>query len=161
MTASVAFYRMRQYILRFPWYPPAAHSVPGFLPFFESSGLRYPRRGAAAGGHSVQLSATGPGGQCNPPHTAGLNWSGGSQEKLDFTRFNACKILMESWLIKKKKWTYHFSWMMQVAFVIQFGSVRLFFFHLKELLFKQLKMSLYPLLSVYAPHHQTCKDLAN
>lgn len=56
---------------KFPCDLPTAHSVPAFLPVLESAGLHYPRRGAGAGGHSVQLHATWPGGQSASPYTAG------------------------------------------------------------------------------------------
>lgn len=50
---------------------PAAHGVPGFLLVLESAGLRYPRRGVAARGHSVQQPPTGPEGQSDSSYTAG------------------------------------------------------------------------------------------
>lgn len=68
--------------MKFPCDLPAAHSVPGFLLVLESAGLHYPRRGAAAGGHSVQLPPTGHEGQPASPHTAGVHESG--KKKLDF-----------------------------------------------------------------------------
>lgn len=42
---------------------PAAHRVPELLPVHGPSGLHHPRRGAAAGDHSVQLPPHGAGGQ--------------------------------------------------------------------------------------------------
>lgn len=47
----------------FPRHLPAAHGVPELLPVPGPSGLHHPRRGAAAGDHSVQLPPHGAGGQ--------------------------------------------------------------------------------------------------
>lgn len=46
----------------------AAHSLQGFVPVLESSRLRDPRRGAAAGGRPLQLPSTPGGGQSTAPH---------------------------------------------------------------------------------------------
>ncbi|KAA8582937.1 hypothetical protein FQN60_015483 [Etheostoma spectabile] len=42
-----------------PMRPEFSHSVPGFLPVLEPAGLRHPRRGAAAGDHSVTVIVAG------------------------------------------------------------------------------------------------------